>query len=233
VEHPCYRCQAEIPESTAFCPHCGAPQIRVVPPESEAPGQPASGETPPGQSAPPSWAQSGGAYTRQPGAIQWELAWKGALLSGLGAAVLSSIPFVSIGFCLWMLGAGALSVSLYRKQLGGSPITPGMGMKVGALAGVFGFVANAIVTTVSFVVLRNSGNLRSAMEEQMRKQMAGNSDPKVQEMMQNMLDWMNTPQGAAIMIVLVLLALGVVFVLLAAAGGALGASMSGKRREFH
>lgn len=132
-----------------------------------------------------------------------------------------------------MLGAGALSVSLYRKQLGGSPITPGMGMKVGALAGVFGFVANAIVTTVSFVVLRNSGNLRSAMEEQMRKQMAGNSDPKVQEMMQNMLDWMNTPQGAAIMIVLVLLALGVVFVLLAAAGGALGASMSGKRREFH
>lgn len=154
------------------------------------------------------------------------------MLCGVGAAVLTAIPIVSVGCCLWMLGAGALAVSLYRKQLPGVVITPGMGMKIGALAGAFGFVINAIVSTVSFVTLRASGNFRKAMEEQMQKQMSSTPDPKVQETMQRMLDWMSTPQGAATIIVGFLVVMAVVFVLFTAAGGALGASMSGRRREF-
>ena len=51
-------------------------------------------------------------------------------------------------------------------------------------------------------------------------------------MMQRMVGWMSTPQGAATMILLVLLIMGMVFVLFTAAGGALGASMTGSRREF-
>jgi len=179
---------------------------------------------------PPYW--TGPTYPQQPGAIQWNLAWKGALLSGVGAAALSSIPFVSTGCCLWMLGAGALSVVLYRRQVPDALITPGMGMKLGALAGVFGFLVNAIVSTVSFVGLHKSGTFRSAMEEQMKKQMAGNTDPKVQQMMRNMLDWMSTPQGAATLIALFLVIFAIVFLVFTAAGGALGASMSGKRRDF-
>jgi len=42
----------------------------------------------------------------------------------------------------------------------------------------------------------------------------------------------STPQGAATMIAIFLLVFGVVFVLLTAAGGALGASLSGRRRDF-
>ncbi len=106
-----------------------------------------------------------------------------------------------------------------------------MGMKVGALTGVFGFVVNAIVTTVSFMT-HSRGDFRQAMQEQMQKQMAGNSDPKVQEMAQRMIDWMSTPQGTATLMVLTLLVLGLVFVFITGAGGALGASMFGKRREF-
>jgi uncharacterized protein involved in cysteine biosynthesis len=133
-----------------------------------------------------------------------------------------------------MLGAGALCVSLYQKQAPDALITPGMGMKLGALAGVFGFVFNAVVSTARFVALRSSGNLRQAMQEQMQKQMASNPDPKVQEMMRQMLDWINTPQGAVTMIVFALLLTALLFVLFTAAGGALGASMSGRRRrEFH
>ena len=111
-------------------------------------------------------------------------------------------------------------------------VTPGMGMKVGALAGLFGFVVSALVTTVSFVALRSSGDFRRAMEQQIRRQMSANPDPKVQQMIQNMMDWMSTPQGAATLIVLILLVMGVVFVLFSAAGGALGASLFGRRREF-
>jgi len=182
---------------------------------------------------PPPWTPGGASYPPPPAAIQWDLAWRGALLCGVGAAILSAIPLVSIGCCLWLLGAGALSVSLYQKRLPGIVITPGMGMKVGALAGAFGFVVNAIVTTVSFVTLRSTGDFRKAMEDQMQRQMASNPDPKVQAMMQQMFDWMSSPQGAATLIVVALLFIGIVFVVFCAAGGALGASMfRGGRREF-
>jgi hypothetical protein len=174
----------------------------------------------------------GAPYPPLPTAIRWDLAWKGALLCGVGAAVLTAIPIVSVGCCLWMLGAGALSVSLYQKRAPETLITPGMGMKLGALAGLFGFMVNSVVSTVSFLTLRSRGDFRHAMEQQMQKQMASNPDPKVQEMMQRMFDWMTTPQGAATMIVFFLLIMGLVFVLFTAAGGALGASMFRQRREF-
>jgi len=168
-----------------------------------------------------------------PGGIQWDLAWRGALLCGVGAALLSAVPIVSVGCCLWMLGAGALSVSLYQKRVPGTLITPGMGMRLGALTGAFGFVVNAIVSTISFVTFRSMGDFRKAMEDQMQKQLASNPDPKVQAMMEQMFNWMSSPQGAATLIVLVLLFMGVVFVVFSAAGGALGASMfRGRRREF-
>jgi len=89
-----------------------------------------------------------------------------------------------------------------------------------------------VLSTISFLTFRSRGDFRHAMEQQMQKQMASNPDPKVQEMMQHLLDWMTTPQGAATMIVLFLLIMGVVFVLFTAAGGALGASMFRRRREF-
>jgi len=171
-------------------------------------------------------------YAPQIGAIQWDIAWRGALLAGAGAAVLTAVPFVSLGCCLWMLGAGMLSVALYQRRAPGTLITPGMGMKLGALAGVFGFAINAVVTTVSFVTFRSNSDFRRAMQEQMEKQMASNPDPKVQEMVQRMLAWMATPQGAATLVVLVLIMMAVMFVLFCSAGGALGASMFGRRREF-
>ena len=121
---------------------------------------------------------------------------------------------------------------MYRKQVPGVLITPGMGMKLGALAGVFGFMINAVLTVLSFVVFRSSADFRRAMQEQMEKQMASNPDPKAQAIVHQFMDWMSTPQGAATFVVLMLLVLGVVFIVITAAGGALGASMSGRRREF-
>src|SRR5271166_4874295 len=193
VEHPCYRCQALIDEGIAFCPHCGAPQIRVVPPEENMPASPpatpspnAPAEFPLPTQPPPSWPPGTMPYALSPG-VQWNVAWQGALMAGAGAAVLTAVPIVSLGCCLWMLGAGALSVALYQRRAPGTVITPGTGMKLGALAGVFGFAINAVVTTVSFVTFRSNSDFRRAMQEQMEKQMGSNPDPKVQEMMQRMI----------------------------------------------
>jgi hypothetical protein len=111
-------------------------------------------------------------------------------------------------------------------------ITPGMGMKLGALAGVFAFVIHAVVTTVSFVAFRSSSEFRRALQVQMDKQIANTSDPKAQEILRQMFDWINTPQGMATFMVGMLVVLAIMFVVFTAAGGALGASMFGKRREF-
>jgi hypothetical protein len=131
-----------------------------------------------------------------------------------------------------MLGAGALSVSLYQKRVPATVITPGMGMRLGAFTGAIGFAVNAVLTTASFLTFRARGDFRQTMEEQMQRQMSSNNDPKVQEMMQRMVVWMATPQGIATLIVVSLLVLAVMFILFCAAGGALGASMFGRRREF-
>jgi hypothetical protein len=132
-----------------------------------------------------------------------------------------------------MLGAGALAVSLYRRRVPGTVITPGMGMKIGALTGLFGWLLNAVVTALSFVIGHTSGDMRQVMEDQMKKQAASSPDPKVQQVMQHMMDWISTPQGMATMIVFVLIFMGVIFLFISAAGGALGASMSGRRRDLH
>jgi len=164
--------------------------------------------------------------------IQWRLARRDALLCGVGAAILFvvTVPVLRMGGVVWMLLGGALMAPLYRRRMPGATITPGMGMRMGALAGLFGFLFNAVTSVVSFVALRNTGNFRHAMQEQMQTQMAGNSDPRVQQMMQNLLDYMSTPQGAATMIAFFLLIFGIVFIVLSAAGGAVAASISGQRR---
>jgi hypothetical protein len=240
MEHPCYRCQASIEEGITFCPHCGAPQIRVVSPDENLPAAPPLPPPVPREVPPagysvgpgPGWTQGGAPYAPQRSAVQWDLAWKGALLTGVGAAILTAIPFVSIGCCLWMLGAGMLAVAMYRKQAPGTLITAGMGMKIGALAGMFGFMVNAVLTVMSFALFRSNNDFRRAMQEQMQRQMANNPDPKAQAIVQHFIDWMSSPQGAATFVVLILLVLGVVFIAITAAGGALGASMSGSRREL-
>lgn len=232
VEHLCYKCQASIDESLPFCPHCGAPQIRVASPEEEATPGEASAAGPPEarpEFVPPQgWAGSPPAY--HPYAIQWDMAWKGAVLAGLIAAVLTATPLLSLGCCLWLLGAGTLAVSLYHRRVPGAVVTPGMGMRIGAVTGLIGFVATSIWSTFRFAT--NSQEFRSALEEQMQKSLANNPDPRAQDLMREFMSTLNTPQGLATFFVLSLVIVAVVFVVFGAAGGAVGASIFARRRNL-
>ena len=164
------------------------------------------------------------------GAIQWELAWKGALLSGLAAALLTGLPVLSLGCCLWLLGAGTLAVWLYQRRVPGTLVTPGMGMRIGAAAGAIAFLVTTIWSVVRFTA--NSQEFRAALQEQMEKSIASNSDPRAQELMRQFQANLNTPQGLATFFVLMLVIMAIVFVIFSAAGGALGASTLARRRNF-
>ena len=232
MDHLCYKCQTSIDETLPFCPHCGAPQIRVASPEDDA-SQPTpqySSEGAPQLVTPSSWPSGAPSHVPYPAAIQWELALKGALLCGLGAAVLTAMPVMGLGCCLWLLGAGALAVWLYQRRVPGTFVTPGMGMRIGAVAGAIGYVATTIWTVLRFA--SNSQEFRTAMQEQMDKSLASNPDPRAQEIMRQFVGNLNTPQGLATFFVLILAFMGIVFVIFSAAGGALGASMFARRRDF-
>jgi Protein of unknown function (DUF4199) len=224
-----------MPESTAFCPHCGAPQIRVITPEAETqeqaePANP-SDAIPAERPLPPVWTQGDVPFPQQSGEIRWSLAWKSTLLLGLGAAALFliSAPAIQVLAFGWLVVAGFLATHFYRRSVAHTKITPGAGMRLGALTGLFGALPLSVLWLASFTAMRYSGELQQKMEEQMRSQMHANADPKMQEMIQNMLAWVGTPQGAATMALFLVL----VFVVLSAAGGVLGASFIGHKRQPH
>jgi len=105
-------------------------------------------------------------------------------------------------------------------------------LKLGALAGVFGFALNAVMSTLSFVFLRE-GNFRNLMEQQMRRTIERSTDPQAEKVLRQFMDYLSTPQGMATFFVGVLVVLAVSFVVFTAAGGALGASMfASRRRDF-
>ena len=224
MDHICYKCRTSIDATLPFCPHCGASQIRVPAAEEEAAP---SSDVPVPHVLPPTWAAGTSAY--HPQAIQWQLAWKGALLAGLIAAVLSAAPALGLGCCLWLLGAGALSVWMYQRRAPGAIVSPGMGMRLGALSGVTGFVVTTVWSVFRFT--RDSAEFRAAMQEQMEKSLAAQPDPRAQDIMRQFMTTLNTPEGLAIFFVLVMVLMAVVFLVFSAAGGALGASMFARRRD--
>lgn len=233
MEHPCYKCRQTIEEGIPFCPYCQAPQIRVAAPEQLSPSTASfPGEVSP-EAVPLEAGRAGTAvYPSQvPSSVQWQYAWKGALLAGIGAAVLTSVPLLLLGCVFWFLSAGALAVSFYRKRIPGL-ITAGMGARIGALAGFFGFLVYAVFSTIGLMLLRSGGEFTKALQEQMDRQVGSNPDPHVQQMMQQLVDWVSTPTGLATIYVLGLTLLAFLFVALAAGGGALAATMSSKHREF-
>ena len=132
------------------------------------------------------------------------------------------MPVMGLGCCLWLLGAGALAVWLYQRRIPGSFVTPGMGMRIGAVAGGIGFFANALWMALRFTA--NSQELRKAMQEAFDKSISANPDPRAQEVMRQFMGNLSTPQGFATFFVLILAVMGVAFVIFGAAGGALGES---------
>lgn len=128
-----------------------------------------------------------------------------------------------------MLGTGALAVGLYQRRVPRAYITPGMGLRIGALSGTVAFVVSTFWAVFQFA--RNNQQFRSVFTEQMEKTISSNPDPKAQEIMRQFMNNLSTPEGLATFFVIVLVIMAIVFVVFSAAGGALGASMFGRPRD--
>jgi len=226
----------------AFCPNCNAPQIRIADIRGNEPATPPLRPGTPGEVQPPAqpasfeqhgqW-QQGSSYDSQgsrpygsqtTSGIQWSDALPGAMMAGAVIALSWLVPVIS--FFLWPIAAGALSVILYLRRRTDATITSGMGARVGAIAGLFGFLAFTIVTAIDLVLLRRGGKLREAMQQVIQQSAARNTSPEAQAMMQRLA----TPEGVAVMITIVLIVFLVAFIGFGAAGGAIGAKLLNRPR---
>jgi hypothetical protein len=228
VEHTCYQCGHPVEEGVAFCANCNAPQIRVA---SASQNEPATQPLKPGtpdEVQPPAhpvgFGFPGGAPTpTPPEPFRWQDAMPGAMLAGAVIALVLIIPLAA--YVLWPLAAGALAVLFYSRRRPGAELSTGAGARVGAVAGLFAFVLFAVLMGVQLAAMSGSGKLRDQMMQVMQQSAARNPSPEAQEMIQKLM----TPEGIAVMVVIVFIMFLLMFVGFSSIGGALGARLLKKR----
>ncbi len=209
MEHSCEKCRGTVEDGTPFCSHCGAPQIRVGIAYGEDVSQP---------NAPIPVAHYGPVN-----AIQWSQALPSSALAGLIAAVLMFIPLGAFG--LGMLAGGFLAVFFYRRRVP-LPISPSLGAKLGAASGILGFGIFAVLMAVEVLVLHTGGELRAALLQALEQSASRTSDAQAQQV----LAYLKSPSGLALVMGLGLAFLFVFFLILSSLGGALGAAIL-RRKE--
>lgn len=148
--------------------------------------------------------------------------WTGALVALL-VAVLTGVP--QLAFFLWMLGGGMLAVVIYRRRQHLGFMSAGMGARLGAMAGLMGFVIFGLLSLVQMLAMRGTGQLRTALEEALKNSAAHSGNPEAQQMVQQFL----TPDGMRLLLALGIVLMLVLFVALSSLGGAIAATVVGKR----
>jgi hypothetical protein len=221
MEQPCYKCGQLVEEGRPFCPHCAAPQIRVVVAEtaqairpfadSEAAqasaGRLPAAETVPVLAVPVQWSKSA-----QPCAIA-------ALIAALAMVLKLMVPLIA------GIGAGFLAVALYRRRNPHIVMGPRTGARLGAICGLLCSGMTAILLPVRVIILHEGGEIRDKLLEGVQKSATKYPDPQFQAT----LDFFRSPAGLAFMLALTLIAGLVILVILASLGGALGGAVLARR----
>jgi hypothetical protein len=146
-------------------------------------------------------------------------------LAGLLVAIGIVIPLGA--FAVGMAAAGVLSVLLYRRGNPSASLTPAMGARLGAAGGALGFGIFVVLAAVQILVFRAGAAMRAALIEALQQSAARSPDPQAQQV----VEFLKSPQGLAVIIVVTLILIFVAFVLLSSMGGALAATLLRPKRR--
>jgi hypothetical protein len=215
MDQPCYKCGQMVDEGRVFCPHCQAPQIRVIIAEpatlpATAPAQTGAltaSETVPMIAVPMSWDQAA-----QPCAVA-------ALIAALGIVTKLINPVVA------SVGAGFLAVALYRRRNPEIAVHARMGARLGAICGFFCFGMSAILGAVRVAILHEGGEIRAFLLDVVQQTAVRYNDPQYQAS----LDFLRSPAGLVTILVAYLIVTLILFILLGIVGGALGGAGLSRR----
>jgi len=215
MDQPCYKCGQIVDEGRVFCPHCRAPQIRVIVAEpatvpAVTPAQAApltASDTVPVIAVPMSWD-----HAAQPCAVA-------ALIAALGIVTTLINPIVA------SVGAGFLAVALYRRRNPEIAVHARKGARLGAICGFFCFGMTAILGAVRVAILHEGGKIRAFLLDLVQQTAVRYNDPQYQPS----LDFLRSPAGLLTMLAVYLIVFLVLFIVLGVLGGALGGAGLSRR----
>jgi hypothetical protein len=118
-----------------------------------------------------------------------------------------------------------LAIIIYRSRAPESALSVGAGTRLGALSGLIGSAVFAVLATLVVGVFHLGPMLREKMLESIQEAAARSSDPQAQQA----VEFFKTPQGFATSLIVAAIFLFVAFVVLSAAGGAIGALVMRKK----
>jgi hypothetical protein len=236
VDHPCSKCGVTVQDGIAFCPNCGAPQIRVANPFGDTPVTPPMPPGTPGDIQPPAepvapWpAQQQG--FRSPMQYDWRAGWRSAITAGVVIGILSSAPYVGgVLCCLWTLGGGAIAAFLYQRNSDQFVVPLSLGFRTGLLTGLVAYAVNLLAFLAQLFAGRGA-EIRRHLAEQMQKSISeSGADAQTAAAFQRFVESIQTPEGFAIIITLSLVMLGIGFVLFTGLGALLGVSILRRNRH--
>lgn len=206
-------------QGIAFCPHCAAPQIRVV--IAEPPTLPLAfaGATASQDAAPLPATQTVPVLALP---MQWSEAFRPCALAALLASLLMSLglnPFVA------MLSVGFLAVFFYRQRRREMAIKPGIGAGLGALAGLLWFAMSSILEALVVILLHKGPELSSKLIQALQQAAAQTNDPQVLSVFERL----KSPGGLELLMLTGLIFAFLASIVLGGLGGLLGGVILGRR----
>lgn len=214
MQRNCYQCGHLIEEQIAFCPACGAPQIRV----SKAPELPF--EVPPDLNSPPTLnpvppsadlAASLAANMSLTGKIDWKaFARSAAPLAALSGVLTALLP--PLGLFIVLPASLVWTISLYRRRRP-APMRTGQGARMGAFMALISFVFYAMF----FLTPASQARLHELVITTVQERAAQAPDQQSQQILQ----WFATPHGFIAITAFILAVILAIFLIIGIASGAM------------
>ena len=222
MEITCTRCHQTVPADACFCPVCGLPQL-VYNAESAL-----EAETPSG------WHGA----VRTADSIDWKPVLRFALMLAVPTGILCSIlsPVSILGWVL-MGFTGAWVVSLYLRTQQPAWITTGAGARIGLVTGLLGAWTAAATTGVTLYAMRfwfHDGRVfdnywKNLVSQKMTQQWTSMGvDAQTISLTKA---WLLSPEGRAGLVLGTVAFVMAALLLVAIAGGALGARFNARARR--
>jgi hypothetical protein len=222
MEITCNRCHQAVPAESCYCPACGLPQL-VYSSEEGSPTVPAE-----------RW--SGPAFDAN--VVEWRPALRAALVLAIPAGLLSC-GFSPVGLLglFWMAGAAAMAVYLYVRRQRSPWITAAAGARIGLVTGLMAGWTAFAATGVAFFCMRYWFHQGDTFDRMWQSMVNQSVQQQVQAMsadtheLNSFRSLLLSPEGRAGLMLTGMLCLEAALLGFAAAGGALGARMTGRGRS--
>jgi hypothetical protein len=218
MEQPCYKCRQVVEEGIPFCPHCSAPQIRVVIAEP----------APPSLAFAATESQDSTVLPASPTlpVLALPMQWSQALRPcALAALVASLLMFMGLNPFVAMFSVGFLAVVFYRQRRREIMIKSAAGAGLGALSGLLWFAVSSILEALVVIFLHKGPELRNQLLVKIQQAASQTSDPQVLAVFERL----KTQGGLEFLMLSGLVFAFLASIVLGGLGGALGGAILGRR----